>query len=100
MTHTPNYPLAFTLIILSIALIFFCASKLKEINKKIKENPKRRSISVSSRNKKKFTDFEVFILVGGILFMSIILFSVPLSFLTVSAFVFFSALLIGAFCSK
>ena len=42
MTHTPNLPAAFVIISLSLALIFFCISKLRKISEEIGLNPGKK----------------------------------------------------------
>jgi hypothetical protein len=100
MTHTTNLPALIIAILIALSLIIFCISKLRKINNEIKAKPKVPRIKDRSKNKKELTEFEAFILVGGILMMLFIVLSTFVSILTVASFLFFSILLIGAFYSK
>ena len=100
MTQHIHLPSIFLASSIAIAVIIFCISELKKINKEIESKPKKQSISIPAKNKKELTELEGFTLGGVILLMLSIVILTSVSFLTISAFLFFSVLIIGAAYSK
>jgi hypothetical protein len=61
MIHTPNYPLAFILLSLSLAFIFFCISKLGKMSKETNYSPTNRSGEKKIITETEITSFILFV---------------------------------------